>query len=771
MEKLLELGSHYASDFIKKDENYLDRPKFSLDLILDERLGAARLAELTPTEVMFGKYWYSSRINEGMVSQLKDIVDEVSSRVKHEVGDVWLDIAANDGTLLKMVPNSFTKVGIDPADDTFLAESSKVATMVQDFFSVDAYNRSGFGDKKPKVITTIAMFYDLEDPDSFIKDIVEILDDNGVWVIQMSYTPLMIKQLAFDNTCFKSDTFILGANKYIDSVNIGDKVIDQNGGFSEVTKTFERDYDGPMIKIKPKFLNWIEATPEHPVLVVKKSNLETLNREWCSIKDIESGDFVVVPRIKTYPINRFVDLSKYNNTDSPNYRRGLKSIYLTDDVLWMLGLFVAEGHIGGVPTNLQIEFTLHQKEHYYYDRIVSIFKSLGYKTRVRPSKLSKAVNVQVSCTALANMLIEWFGRGARNKRIPDFLFTAESDVIIPFLNGLIDGDGSIDCNGQVSLHLSSRTLIEQVQLMLANLDSLLGFSYVKPYASMLNGNVVKGGDSWQLRRKHVNLDQIFNTQHNRVRKEQKFPTDNKYLYLPVQKIESNNFTGKVYNIETSSNTYLVSNAVVHNCGEHVYYYSLNSIKKLIEPHSLKIVDCSINQTNGGSFRVTMQKTCADPDSFANQPVRDCCDVRIDSLLNWERTCCDISDPDLWYQFQRDIDTLRETTVSFIKAAKAEGKTVAGIGASTKGNTLLQYFGLDSTLIDFISERSPAKHGLYTIGTNIPIVSEEEARARKPSYMLMLPWHFVSEIIHREQEYLNGGGKFIVPIPKFTIISK
>jgi len=79
--------------------------------------------------------------------------------------------------------------------------------------------------------------------------------------------------------------------------------------------------------------------------------------------------------------------------------------------------------------------------------------------------------------------------------------------------------------------------------------------------------------------------------------------------------------------------------------------------------------------------------------------------------------------------------------------------------------------LDHTLIDAIAERSPYKFGLKTIGTNIPILSEEEVRNMKPDYMLVLPWHFISEFVKREAEFLDNGGKFIVPCPKFAIISR
>jgi hypothetical protein len=205
------------------------------------------------------------------------------------------------------------------------------------------------------------------------------------------------------------------------------------------------------------------------------------------------------------------------------------------------------------------------------------------------------------------------------------------------------------------------------------------------------------------------------------------------------------------------------------CHEHAYYYSLNSLKKLFAKHDLKIVDCSLNDVNGGSFRVYVQKNIADVTSFGTSPLRDVCNFRVQSILTYENTHFNIGSPIVWKQFMNKIEDLKNQTVNFIKEEKAKGKVICGYGASTKGNTLLQWFGLDNTMIDAIAERSPYKFGLKTIGTNIPILSEEEVRAMKPDYMLVLPWHFINEFVQRENEYLSNGGKFIVPCPKFEII--
>jgi hypothetical protein len=206
------------------------------------------------------------------------------------------------------------------------------------------------------------------------------------------------------------------------------------------------------------------------------------------------------------------------------------------------------------------------------------------------------------------------------------------------------------------------------------------------------------------------------------------------------------------------------------CHEHIYYYSLFNLKKMLEKNGFKVVDCQLNDTNGGSFRVYVMKSSSDDKNFASQPHRDVCQFRINSLLEYEKRL-NLDSIVTWKQFFDRIEKLKEQTVSFIKSEKSKGKKIWGYGASTKGNTLLQYFGLDNTLIDGIAERSVYKWGLKTIGTNIPIYSEEEMRKNKPDYLLVLPWHFIQEFKEREKDFLMGGGKFIVPCPKFEIIEK
>jgi hypothetical protein len=204
------------------------------------------------------------------------------------------------------------------------------------------------------------------------------------------------------------------------------------------------------------------------------------------------------------------------------------------------------------------------------------------------------------------------------------------------------------------------------------------------------------------------------------------------------------------------------------CHEHICYYSMFNLKKLLEEEGFDVVDVQLNDTNGGSFRVYSMKKSADKSKFGTQPHRDVCEFRVKSLLEYEKNL-NLDSVDTWKKFFDEINVLKKKTVDFITHEKSRGKKVWAYGASTKGNTLLQYFGLDNTLIDGIAERSIRKFGLKTVGTNIPIFSEDEMRRAKPDYLLILPWHFINEFLVRESDYIKSGGKFIVPCPQFKIM--
>ena len=204
------------------------------------------------------------------------------------------------------------------------------------------------------------------------------------------------------------------------------------------------------------------------------------------------------------------------------------------------------------------------------------------------------------------------------------------------------------------------------------------------------------------------------------------------------------------------------------CHEHLEYYSLGVLKNLLEDTGFRVVDCKLNDINGGSFRIYVRKASADVANFGSAPYRDVCNFRINSILSHEEKY-DLKNPQTYIDWFAKVNALKDKTVKFIEEEVNNGKTVFVYGASTKGNTLLQYFGLDHRLISGASERQEQKFGLKTVGTDIPIYSEAEVREMNPDYMLVLPWHFINEFVEREQEYLKSGGKFIVPCPEFKII--
>lgn len=191
------------------------------------------------------------------------------------------------------------------------------------------------------------------------------------------------------------------------------------------------------------------------------------------------------------------------------------------------------------------------------------------------------------------------------------------------------------------------------------------------------------------------------------------------------------------------------------CNEHLSYYTLRTLRALMERHDLKVVDASTNGVNGGSLRVFI--THCKNDSF---PVQT---ARLHALCEKE-DALQLTSAATYRAFDRRIRQLGETLRQFILEECRKGHLVLGLGASTKGNVLLQLFGLDKRLIPYISEKNPDKVGLRTLGTDVELIAEEKARSLKPSHMLVLPWYFKEEIVQREQEYLKNGGGLLFPMP-------
>ncbi len=203
-------------------------------------------------------------------------------------------------------------------------------------------------------------------------------------------------------------------------------------------------------------------------------------------------------------------------------------------------------------------------------------------------------------------------------------------------------------------------------------------------------------------------------------------------------------------------TMLEKNSFDTICSEHLEYYSLTAIDYILERSGLKVEDVELNDVNGGSFRLYIRHADFVKET---QAVRD---MRV-----FEKSM-KLTDLQTYIDFAARIQKNKAEMIAFLETQKKLGKKVIGYGASTKGNTILAYYGIGPDLISYVADRNPIKWGRQTV-TRIPIISEDEARKMNPDYFLALPYHFMDEFLQREQEFIKNGGKFVSPIPNLKFL--
>lgn len=195
--------------------------------------------------------------------------------------------------------------------------------------------------------------------------------------------------------------------------------------------------------------------------------------------------------------------------------------------------------------------------------------------------------------------------------------------------------------------------------------------------------------------------------------------------------------------------------------EHLEFYSLKSLRYMMEQADLQIVDIEHNYVNGGSYRLYVTKENSDVVPFPGASHR---------LQTMECMEAGLDRPSFYGKFYRRMDENRQRAVEYVNRVVAEGSEVWVYGASTKGNVILQWYGLDDKVIRAAADRSPWKWGRVTVGTGIPIRSEEEARLADPDYFFVLPYAFMAEFVEREKEWRSRGNHhFLVPLPKFRVV--
>ena len=216
----------------------------------------------------------------------------------------------------------------------------------------------------------------------------------------------------------------------------------------------------------------------------------------------------------------------------------------------------------------------------------------------------------------------------------------------------------------------------------------------------------------------------------------------------------------VWHIELSYMPMMIKNRSYDTiCHEHLEYYSLKSLKYLLTKAGLKITNLSFNQINGGSIEVDVVKK--------SSKYKECKD-----LINWvleSEHVNQYNEIKKHKSFYNECLNHKKLLKKLLVTLKKQNKKVVGYGASTKGNVLLQFCGINSKIINNIAEVNKYKFNRYTPGSKIKIVSEKSVKLKKPDYMLVLPWHFKDYIVKRERDFLKKGGKLIFPLPEIEIV--
>lgn len=203
-------------------------------------------------------------------------------------------------------------------------------------------------------------------------------------------------------------------------------------------------------------------------------------------------------------------------------------------------------------------------------------------------------------------------------------------------------------------------------------------------------------------------------------------------------------------------TMLRTNSFDTICHEHLEFYGLKQIEHIAKMAGLKVLDVSFNAINGGSFSIIVAK--GDSEHLPNS-------TRIDQIIAEEKSL-GLDSEEAFKDFKMHVAEAGDVLRAFLENARANGERVCGLGASTKGNVLLQYFKINSSLISVIGEVNSEKFGRFTPGSLIPMESEENVLISKPDYLLVLPWHFRDFFVNQSK---LKGKKLVFPLPEFEIV--
>lgn len=192
--------------------------------------------------------------------------------------------------------------------------------------------------------------------------------------------------------------------------------------------------------------------------------------------------------------------------------------------------------------------------------------------------------------------------------------------------------------------------------------------------------------------------------------------------------------------------------------EHLSYLSIRCLSALLKRHSMEIFDAKKVLSHGGSLRVYIKKA---PSKHKVQPI-------IEKFIEEEKKL-GLDNVNTYLKFAKRIEENKKKLIKLLKQLKSSGKTIVGYGAPAKGNTLLNYFKIGPTILDYIVDDSKYKQGLYTPGTHILVVPFDKIAKSKPDYILLLAWNFAKPLMKKLSDFKKSGGRFIIPVPEAKII--
>ena len=785
MKELFTLGKLNVSDFIPDYELYSKREKYELKLMLEEETGAVRLENPAPLNSMYGKYWYRSGINQTMKDELKNVVESILKVHKLKENDIWLDIACfPEGNFINT-----QRGNIDIKD-------IKVGDMV---LSHDGYYH--------KVVKLFKRDFDGE----FIK--LKIRGLNLDTKVTYNHEYLTKRGWVRAEDLMINDYVRLGNKIYenvkqSDILNLYDVIKDCHPfGIKDLNNGYIESISNGLKTKLPKFIKIDEKLIKILAYYIGEGDsiANTGIRFTFNTKEIDKSD-----EIKDYFKNIF-NIDVKTDTVGNTLTTKLNSSLLSSIFKYLCGKLAFNKKIPFQLLNKKLfpiflkslwftdgHFSLHKTRHCKYKKTY-VFNSVSKRLILDVWNILELYNIKSSVQHVKN------NKGFSLKGGYIYRLTVERNLSIIRLENLFNKntfDIIQPLNNIIIKEKDNYAKILKIEKIIEK-NTVYNFKVDKSKTYVCNGvvvhncndgtmfdyipkNIIKIGvdpcdDSYTKeseKKADLIIQDYFNYDNYSISKFGKMKAKVITVIAMFYDLDKpDKFLQDVYRVldddgllvmQMSYTPLMLKQLAFDNiCHEHIYYYSLFNIKKILERNGFGVVDCTLNDINGGSFRVFIKKNGHEND-FYTQPFRDVANFRVDSLLEYEKTL-KLDEKETWLNFHLNLDVLKDIVYHFIKREKENGKTIWGYGASTKGNTTLQYFGLDNTLITSIAERSTYKWGLKTVGTNIPICSEEEMRKAKPDYLLILPWHFINEFKEREKDYLIGGGKFIVPCPKFEVI--